>query len=106
MGNPAFLAALTADAAIFAAGDFSSAVTTAGGSSVRGTLSGRDAMREVGGSVVQTRETVLLLRATDAALIADRSVITVDGTSYRVDFREPLPPDGRLVHLILVGGGA
>lgn len=105
MANPALQTMLARDAALFAAGDFSSVVITAGGATVAGTLMSRDELVDVGGGVAQQRRRILRVTPAVAAGIADLSIITVDGTPLKVDYREPVPPDGLLIDLIVKGGG-
>lgn len=104
MGNPAFTAMRARDAALFAAGDFSSAVVTASGTSVRGTLTTRTVYVDQGGAMIETRRKSLRVTGPVAQAIANGELITVDGLTHRVDYREAVPPDGLLVDLMLVGG--
>jgi hypothetical protein len=103
MGNPAFAAALLRDASLFVS-DFSSTVVHAG-TSYQGVRSYRDEMVESNGGSVIMRRTVLKVTAAVAAAIADGDQLTADGTAYQVDYRQPAPPDGLHVDLILRGGG-
>ncbi len=103
MGNPAFTAAMLADASLFVS-DFSVAVVHSG-TSYRGVRSYRDELVEGNGSSVIMRRTVLKVTATVAAAISDGDQLVADGTTYRVDYRQPAPPDGLHVDLILAGGG-